>query len=70
MAIVAEIVQIFRQYAHKTQVLAATIRHPQHMVSAAKAGADVEPSPFKVLKQMVQHPLTDLGIERFLADWK
>ena len=70
MAIVAEIVQIYRQYDYKTQVLAASIRHPQHLLAAAKAGADVATAPFKVLKQMVKHPLTDLGIERFLADWK
>jgi transaldolase len=70
MAVVAEIVQLYHQYDFKTQVLAASIRHPLHMFSAAKAGADVATAPLKVLKQMVQHPLTDLGIERFLADWK
>ncbi len=70
MAVVAEIVQIFRQYNYSTQVLAASIRHPLHCVSAAKIGADVATVPFKVLKQMFQHPLTDAGIARFLADWK
>ncbi|MCL4531796.1 MAG: fructose-6-phosphate aldolase [Actinobacteria bacterium] len=70
MAVVAEIVQIFRQYNYSTQVLAASIRHPLHCVEAAKIGADVATVPFKVLKQMFQHPLTDAGIARFLADWK
>jgi transaldolase len=70
MAVVAEIVQIYRQYSYSTQVLAASIRHPLHCVVAAKMGADVATVPFKVLKQMFQHPLTDAGIARFLADWK
>jgi len=70
MAVVAEIVQIFRQYNYSTQVLAASIRHPLHCVTAAKMGADVATVPYKVLKQMFQHPLTDAGIARFLADWK
>ncbi len=70
MAVVAEIVQIYRQYGYKTQVLAASIRHPLHLVTAAKAGADVATVPYKVLKAMFKHPLTDAGIERFLADWK
>ncbi len=70
MAVVAEIVQIFRQYNYSTQVLAASIRHPLHCVEAAKIGADVATVPYKVLKQMFQHPLTDAGIARFLADWK
>lgn len=70
MAVVAEIVQIFRQYNYSTQVLAASIRHPLHCVTAAKIGADVATVPYKVLKQMFQHPLTDAGIARFLADWK
>lgn len=70
MAVVAEIVQIFRQYNYSTQVLAASIRHPLHCVTAAKIGVDVATVPYKVLKQMFQHPLTDSGIARFLADWK
>ncbi len=70
MAVVGEIVQIYRRYGFQTQVLAASIRHPLHLVGAAKAGADVATVPYKVLKQMFKHPLTDAGIERFLADWK
>lgn len=70
MEVVAEIVQIYRQYDIPTQVIAASIRHPQHCVAAAKAGAHVATIPFKILKQMAMHPLTDVGIERFLADWK
>jgi len=70
MKVVAEIVQIYKQYDFPTQVLAASIRHPLHVVEAAKAGAHVATVPFKILKQMARHPLTDAGIERFLADWK
>lgn len=70
MEVVSEIVQIYRQYNIPTQVIAASIRHPQHCVAAAKAGAHVATIPFKILKQMAMHPLTDIGIERFLADWK
>jgi len=70
MDVVSDIVQIYRQYNMPTQVIAASIRHPQHCVAAAKAGAHIATVPFKVLKQMAMHPLTDNGIERFLADWK
>ncbi len=70
IAIVGEIVQVFRQSGIRTRVLAASIRHPLHCVGAARVGADVATVPFKVLQQMAKHPLTDLGIERFLADWK
>ena len=67
---VRKIVQIFRTYHLTTEVLAASIRHPVHVVEAAQAGADISTIPFKVLQQMVNHPLTDLGIERFLLDWE
>lgn len=70
MAMVGEIVEIYRKSGITTKVLAASIRHPLHVVQAAKIGADVATVPFKVLKQMVKHPLTDAGIERFLNDWK
>ncbi|MHB0868188.1 MAG: fructose-6-phosphate aldolase [Chloroflexota bacterium] len=70
MAVVGEIVEVYRKGNLSTKVLAASIRHPLHVVQAAKIGADVATVPFKVLKQMVKHPLTDVGIERFLADWK
>jgi transaldolase len=71
MALVKDIVDVFKQYQDlTTEVLAASIRHPLHCVAAAKAGAHIATIPFKVLMQMTQHPLTDVGIERFLADWR
>lgn len=69
MQVVADAVEILDYYQLETQVIAASIRHPLHCVAAAKAGAHVATVPYKVLMQMVQHPLTDVGIERFLADW-
>lgn len=70
MQVVSDAVEILEYYQFQTQVIAASIRHPLHMVAAAKAGAHVATVPYKVLMQMIQHPLTDAGIERFLADWK
>ncbi len=70
MALVADIVNVFRNYGFNTQVLAASIRHPLHCVTAAKAGAHIVTVPYKILTQMLQHPLTDLGIKRFLEDWQ
>jgi transaldolase len=71
MALVKDIVDVYKQYENlTTRVLAASIRHPLHCVAAAKAGAHIATIPFKVLMQMTQHPLTDVGIERFLADWR
>ena len=70
MAVVRDTAEIFRGYGIATKVLAASIRHPLHCIEAAKAGADIATMPFKVLMQMVKHPLTDLGLERFLADWR
>lgn len=70
MALVAEIVQVFRRYGLPTQVLAASIRHPLHVVAAARAGADIATVPYRVLVQMAHHPLTDVGIERFTQDWQ
>jgi transaldolase len=70
MDLVAEIVSVYRRYEIKTGVLAASIRHSLHCHLAAKAGAHIATVPFKVLMQMVQHPLTDAGLTRFLADWK
>ena len=70
MDLVADLVSIFRNYSISTQVLAASIRHPQHCVEAAKAGADVASVPFKVLMQMAHHPLTDTGNAIFTRDWK
>ncbi len=70
MALVKDIVDVFRYYQLKTEVLAASIRHPLHCVAAAKAGAHIASVPYNVLIQMMKHPLTDAGIERFLADWR
>ena len=70
MQLIADIVQIYQNYDYPTQVLAASIRHPMHIVDCALAGADVATIPFKVIKQLVHHPLTDKGLESFLADWK
>ncbi|WAM30484.1 fructose-6-phosphate aldolase [Caldicellulosiruptor naganoensis] len=69
--LIKEIVQIFRNYPDiKTEIIAASIRHPIHVIEAAKAGADIATVPFKVLEQMTKHALTDVGIERFLKDWE
>ncbi|HHX77160.1 MAG TPA: fructose-6-phosphate aldolase [Firmicutes bacterium] len=70
MVLVKEIAQVFRYYALPTEIIAASIRHPLHVVEAARAGAHVATVPFKVLRQMVKHPLTDLGIQTFLKDWE
>lgn len=68
MEVVREAVEIFDRYHLPAQVLAASIRHPRHVVEAARAGAPIATVPYAVLKAMVKHPLTDLGIERFAAD--
>jgi len=70
MEVVRQAVRIFKNYGYPTQVLAASIRHPQHIVEAALAGADIATAPFAVLEQLLKHPLTDIGLERFLADWR
>ena len=71
MQIVKDVVDVFKNYPQlATKVIAASIRHPLHCVSAAKAGAHIATVPYNVLMQMIQHPLTDVGIKRFLADWK
>jgi transaldolase len=70
MQVVRDTVEIYRQHKLPTLVLAASIRHPLHIIAAAKAGADIATVPYKVLVQSAQHPLTDKGIEAFLADWK
>lgn len=69
MALVAEIAEIFLSYGFSTEIIAASIRHPLHVIAAARAGAHIATIPFKVLLQMVKHPQTDAGIEKFLADW-
>lgn len=70
MELIRQIRAIYDNYGFATQILAASIRHPLHVVDAALAGADVATIPFKVVMQLLQHPLTDLGQEQFLADWK
>ena len=69
MQLIADIVQIYENYGYETEVLSASIRHPLHVVEAARIGAHVATMPFKVIEKLIQHPLTDRGLERFLADW-
>lgn len=69
MELIRDIMEIYVNYDFHTEVIAASIRHPMHVILAAKAGADIATIPYKVLMQMLRHPLTDLGIEKFLADW-
>jgi len=68
MDVVAEVVDIFDRYHFTTQVIAASLRHPRHVIEAARAGAHIATIPHAVLQGMLRHPLTDVGIERFLAD--
>lgn len=70
MDLISQIVQIYRNYDYKTQVLVASIRHPLHVVEAALLGADVCTMPFNVIDKLFNHPLTDIGLEKFLNDWK
>ena len=70
MDLVRDVVQIYKNYGYKTQVLAASLRHPLHVVEAALAGAHVSTIPFKVLDLMFKHPLTDRGLDQFLKDWE
>lgn len=69
IALIEQIVEVFHLHAFETKVLAASIRTPPHVSKAALAGADVATMPYKVFKQLVSHPLTDQGLEKFLADW-
>jgi transaldolase len=69
MDLIRDICEIYRNYGFKTQVLAASIRNPLHVVDAAKAGAHVATMPFAVLQQLMKHPLTDIGLKKFLDDW-
>jgi len=70
MDLIRQIVTIYRNYKFDTQVLVASVRHPLHVVEAAMIGADICTIPFKVIEQLIKHPLTDIGLDRFLADWK
>jgi transaldolase len=69
MELVAQIVEVFESYGLETQVIAASIRHPLHITQAALAGADIATVPYPVLIKATKHPLTDIGLERFTADW-
>ncbi|HEX9880259.1 MAG TPA: fructose-6-phosphate aldolase [Candidatus Binatia bacterium] len=70
MEVIEQIVKIYRNYGFSTEVLVASVRHPMHVLTAALMGAHVCTVPFSVLKQLTRHPLTDVGIERFLKDWE
>jgi transaldolase len=69
MELVSQIVQIYRNYGYQTEVLVASIRHPKHVVEAGLIGADVATMPFDVINKLFNHPLTDIGLEKFLSDW-
>ena len=70
MTLIKDVVQIYKNYDYKTEVLVASIRHPMHLLDAAKLGADVATMPFGVINKLFNHPLTDAGLEKFLSDWK
>jgi transaldolase len=70
MELVREIVAIYRNYRYPTKVLVASVRHPMHVVDAARVGADIATMPFAVMEKLALHPLTDLGLARFLKDWE
>ena len=70
MELIEKVVSIYQNYEFDTKVLVASVRHPVHIVQSALLGADVATLPFKVLEQLYKHPLTDVGLDRFLSDWK
>ncbi len=70
MALVEEIVQVFTNYTIETEIIVASIRHPLHFVQSALMGADIATIPFETLEKLLKHPLTDIGMERFLKDWE
>ena len=70
LTLLHDIVEIYKNYSWKTEVLAASLRHPIHVIEAARLGADIATMPFKVIDQLFNHPLTDKGQAQFLADWK
>ncbi len=70
MELISQIVQIYSNYNYQTQILVASVRHPIHFVESCLMGADVCTMPFKVIEQLAKHPLTDIGLEKFLDDWK
>lgn len=70
ISLVSDIVEIFKTYDIKTVVISASVRHPMHVIKSADAGADIATIPYEVLMKMLKHPLTDMGIDRFLKDWE
>ena len=70
MDLVSDIMNIYGNYGYETEVIVASIRNPVHVVEAALIGADISTIPFKVIDQLAKHPLTDIGMEKFLADWE
>ena len=70
MDLVEQIITIYENYAYDTEVIVASIRNPIHVLDAALMGADIATIPFKVIQQLIKHPLTDIGVDKFLADWK
>jgi transaldolase len=70
MALIGDILQIYRNYRFQTKVLVASVRHPIHVLEAARLGADVATIPYAVIDQLAKHPLTDVGLKKFLADWE
>lgn len=69
MILIEEICTIYDNYGYSTEVLAASIRHPMHVVAVAKLGADVATMPLSVIEAIIKHPLTDIGLDKFLQDW-
>ncbi len=69
MGIVEDIATIFNNYGFETEIIVASIRNPIHVLDAALIGADIATIPFNVLRQLITHPLTDIGLEKFLRDW-
>lgn len=70
LILIEDIAEIFSNYDIKTEIICASVRHPIHLINCAKVGADIATVPYKVFEQMLKHPLTDIGIEKFLSDWE
>jgi transaldolase len=70
MDLILDILDVFQNYVFATEIIVASVRHPRHVSEAASLGADIATVPYAVLKQLFRHPLTDVGVERFLKDWQ
>ena len=70
MDLISDILDVFQNYVFPTEIIVASVRHPRHVFEAASLGADIATVPYAVLKQLFRHPLTDVGVERFLKDWQ